>query len=134
MIEPARIQVRFSDLDVLGHVNNNIYLSYFEMARIHYLNELLGREWNWEKFSFVLVKNEVAYLKPVLLNQEPLVYVYVEHIGTKSFTLIYELKIDDELYTHGKSIQVCYDPSIKQTIPIPKLMGSLLEKVKKSVN
>lgn len=132
MIQPAKIQVRFSDLDVLGHVNNNIYFSYFEMARIHYLNELLGTDWNWEKFSFVLVKNEVEYLKSVLLNHEPLIYVYVDTIGTKSFSLLYELTVNGELFAHGKSIQVCYDPSVKQTIDIPDAMKLVLTKIKKA--
>lgn len=132
MIQPAKIQVRFSDLDVLGHVNNNIYFSYFEMARIHYLNELLGTEWNWEKFSFVLVKNEIEYLQSVLLNHEPFISVYVDTIGTKSFSLVYELKVNDELFAHGKSIQVCYDPSAKQTIDIPEAMKLVLYKIKKT--
>ena len=38
-IKPAEIQVRFADIDVLGHVNNAIYLSYFEMTSVHYFNE-----------------------------------------------------------------------------------------------
>ena len=48
MIQPANIQVRFSDLDVLGHVNNTIYFSYFELARVHYFRELLGIDWDWQ--------------------------------------------------------------------------------------
>ncbi|MEY4596431.1 MAG: Thioesterase-like superfamily, partial [Bacteroidota bacterium] len=35
MIEPAKIQVRITDVDILGHVNNAIYLTYFEIARVH---------------------------------------------------------------------------------------------------
>ena len=48
-IKPTEIQVRFADIDVLGHVNNAIYLSYFEMTRVHYFNELLGESWDWKK-------------------------------------------------------------------------------------
>ena len=68
MIAPAKIQVRFSDLDVLGHVNNTIYLSYFEMARVHYFKELLGEGWDWNKFGIVLAKNEVEYFKYIAIN------------------------------------------------------------------
>jgi acyl-CoA thioesterase FadM len=32
------IQVRFSDLDALGHVNNVTYFTYFEIARVKYLD------------------------------------------------------------------------------------------------
>jgi acyl-CoA thioester hydrolase len=62
MTTPARIHVRFSDLDILGHVNNSVYLSYFEIARVHYFGELLGTSWDWKTFTVVLVKNEIEYL------------------------------------------------------------------------
>jgi len=129
MIAPAKIQVRFSDLDVLGHVNNTIYLSYFEMARVHYFKELLGEGWDWNKFGIVLAKNEVEYFKSVLLNHEPLITIYTEHIGSKSFTLGYELHVNNELFAKGKSIQVCFDASIQQSILVPDQMRMQLERI-----
>jgi acyl-CoA thioester hydrolase len=46
MIQPAAIQVRLTDIDILGHVNNSIYLTYFEMTRIHYFSQLVGPDWD----------------------------------------------------------------------------------------
>ncbi len=129
MIAPAKIQVRFSDLDVLGHVNNTIYLSYFEMARVHYFKELLGEGWDWNKFGIVLAKNEVEYYKSVLLNHEPLITIFTEHIGSKSFTLGYELHVNNELFAKGKSVQVCFDASIQQSILVPDQMRMQLERI-----
>jgi acyl-CoA thioester hydrolase len=129
MIAPAKIQVRFSDLDVLGHVNNTIYLSYFEMARVHYFKELLGEGWDWNKFGIVLAKNEVEYFKSVLLNHEPLITIYTEHIGSKSFTLGYELHVNNVLFAKGQSIQVCFDASIQQSILVPDQMRMQLERI-----
>jgi acyl-CoA thioester hydrolase len=129
MITPAKIQVRFSDLDILGHVNNTIYLSYFEMARVHYFKELLGEGWDWNKFGIVLAKNEVEYFKSVLLNHEPLITIFTEHIGSKSFTLGYELHVNNELFAKGKSIQVCFDASIQQSILVPDQMRMQLERI-----
>ena len=129
MIAPAKIQVRFSDLDVLGHVNNTIYLSYFEMARVHYFKELLGEGWDWNKFGIVLAKNEVEYFKSVLLNHEPLITIFTEHIGSKSFTLGYELHVNNELFAKGKSIQVCFDASTQKSILVPDQMRLQLERI-----
>jgi len=129
MIAPAKIQVRFSDLDVLGHVNNTIYLSYFEMARVHYFKELLGEGWDWNKFGIVLAKNEVEYFKSVLLNHEPLITIFTEHIGSKSFTLGYELHVNNVLFAKGKSVQVCFDASIQQSILVPDQMRMQLERI-----
>lgn len=129
MIQPFKIQVRFSDLDVLGHVNNSIHLSYFEMARIHYFKELLGQNWDWHSFGMVLVKNEVEYLKSILLFDEPEVIIFTEHIGTKSFTIGYEIFVRNEIYIKGRSVQVSYDAKTQKTIEIPRTMRSALEQL-----
>jgi acyl-CoA thioester hydrolase len=129
MIQPAKIQVRFSDLDVLGHVNNTIYFSYFELARVHYFRELLGIDWDWRQHGIVLVKNEAEYLKSVLISHTPEVRVTTENIGNKSFTLGYELLVDSEVFVTGRSVQVCYNSETQQTITVPDEMKSALMKL-----
>lgn len=131
MIPPAPIQVRFSDLDVLGHVNNSIYLSYFEMARVYYFAHLLDTNWDWQKNGVILVKNEVEYHKPILLHDKPLVHVFTEHMGEKSFTLSYEIRIGDVIHTTGKSVLVCFDASKNATIPIGPVMKDALDQLKR---
>lgn len=130
MISPAKIQVRFTDLDVLGHVNNNIYLSYFEMARVHYFRELLGIDWDWKKNTVVLAKNEVEYIQPVLLTHQPEVFMFTEHIGTKSFTLSYELKVNGIIFAKGRSVLVAYDGENGVSMEIPSKMREALEILK----
>ncbi len=129
MIQPAQIQVRFSDLDVLGHVNNTVYFSYFEMTRVHYFRELLGVDWDWQSFGIILVRNEIEYKKSVLLNDLPCIKMIVEEIGDKSFVLRYELMVNELLYAIGRSVQVCYDAKTKKTISIPGEMRVVLKKI-----
>lgn len=131
MITPATIQVRFSDCDMMGHVNNAMYLSYFEMARIHYFGVLFGKDRDWKKNGVLLRKNEVEYLKPVLLHEHPEICVYTEHIGTKSFTVSYELKVNGEIRTTGKSVLVCFDSTINSTILLADEMKAALETLRK---
>jgi len=130
MINPIKIQVRFTDLDVYGHVNNNIYFSYFEMARVHYFRELLGDNWNWMENGFVLAKNEVDYIKSIILQHEPKIEMFTESIGTKSFILGYELKVNDVLFAKGRSVQVCFNAkkneSVEITDEMKKALSSLL--------
>lgn len=135
MITPAKIQVRFADLDTMGHVNNSVYLTYFEYARVHYFNELLGLGWDWKKFGVLVAKNEVSYLKPVLLNDVPHVEVLLESIGTKSFTLAYEITVNGELTTTGKSVMVCFDVTKQSSVEISQEWKDALEKLRQvSVN
>lgn len=122
MISPAKIHVRLTDIDILGHVNNAIYLTYFEMARMHYFAELVGNDWNWMEEGVVLVKNEVEYLKPIVLNDIPFVTVHLIQIGTKSFTLGYEITVNNEVVTKGSSTLVAFNSKRQCTIEIPEKM------------
>lgn len=131
MIEPFKVQVRFSDLDVLGHVNNSVYLTYFESARVYYFKHLLDEEWSWETDSVVLVKNEVEYIRPILLHDVPEIEIITAHIGSKSFTFAYNIRVNDVLYSKGASTLVAYDVPTQSTIQIKPIMLEVLEKLKK---
>jgi acyl-CoA thioester hydrolase len=129
MIDPYKLQVRFSDCDMMQHVNNAIYLNYFEEARIHYFRQLVGIDWDWKKNGVLLRKNELEYLKPVFLNDPVTIEVFLKHVGDKSFTLAYEVKVLGELRTTGTSVLVCYDSVIKTSIPIPSRMKEGLHRL-----
>lgn len=130
MNKGIKIQVRFSDLDIMGHVNNSVYLSYFEYSRVQYFGQLLGVNWDWKKNGVLLVRNEIDYIKPVLLTDLPEVFISVDSIGSKSFTLSYEIKVAGFITTTGKSVLVCFDSSTNSSIEVPAEMRSLLESVK----
>lgn len=129
MIEPYRLSVRFSDCDMMQHVNNAVYLNYFEEARIHYFRHLLGVDWDWRKNGVLLRKNELEYLRPVFLNDPVTIEVYLKHLGDKSFALAYEVKVLGDLRTIGTSVLVCYDSVNKCSISIPERMRKALERL-----
>jgi acyl-CoA thioester hydrolase len=126
MIEPSKIYVRFSDIDVMGHVNNAVYLNYFESARMDFFNALLGKDWDWVGNGIILLKNEIEYLRPVVLHDEPQIHLSVDNLGNKSFVLGYQLLVNGELYTRGKSTLVCFDYGRKITIEIPEKLRTVL--------
>lgn len=131
MIAPFKIQIRFSDIDMLGHVNNVVYLSYFEMARIHYFTQLVGQDWDWQSKGVVLVKNEVTYLKPITLYDKAEIKLFVTNLGRKSFTVEYEINVNDILHTTGSSVLVCYNNLMSQSIEMPENMRDALNKIEK---
>src|SRR5688500_542699 len=128
-MKPLQLQVRFSDCDMLQHVNNAVYLNYFEEARIHYFRQLLGIDWDWQRNGILLRKNELEYLKPVFLHDPVEVHCYLKHIGEKSFTMAYEVKVKGELRTTGTSVLVCYDNLVGRSILIPAKMRAGLERL-----
>ena len=131
MIKPAKIQVRFRDCDMMGHVNNAVYLSYFEQARMHYFEELIGADWDYKKDGILLVKNEVEYLKPVLLHDTPEISVHLVDMGEKSFTLGYDVKVGDEVRSKGISKLVCFDFQSQKSVAVYPRMKTAFEKIKK---
>lgn len=130
IVSPAKIKVRFADLDVLGHVNNSIYLSYFEMARVHYFAELLGAQWDWKKDGIILVKNEIEYHLPIVLHDEPEIEIFLMNLGNKSFTLGYRVEVKGKLHASGSSTLVGFNAETSTTIEIPAKMRDALEKLK----
>ena len=64
MIEPVHLQIRFADIDSMGHVNNAVYLSYFEYTRLHYFKALLPANWDWVSNGIILAQTEVSFLNP----------------------------------------------------------------------
>ncbi len=115
------IEVRWRDIDALRHVNNAVYLSYFEMARSAYLNDLF--QWNWAEHGIILARATVDYKIPVLLTDQPLVYVRCTAMGNKSFTLEYAITIrrnDTEVIAVlSESVLVMYHYTTEKTFPIP---------------
>ena len=118
----TNITIRFSDIDIAGHVHNSRYLCYFEQARIDFLTEIAGLDWDWRKKGLVLGRNEVDYLKPLYLRDKVIIKTNCDHIGNKSFTLSYELyKVEGKeeiLCTKGRSIMICMDFETNETVDI----------------
>jgi acyl-CoA thioester hydrolase len=131
MIEPVKIQVRFADCDMMGHVNNAVYLSYFELARMESFAQLVGADWDYKTQGTLLVKNEVVYLKPVLLHDSPEIYLHLIEIGEKSFTFGYEVKVNGEVRTTGSSKLVCFDFRSNSSV---KVFPEFIEAFKKLDN
>jgi acyl-CoA thioester hydrolase len=131
-MKPLQIQIRFSDIDMMGHVNNAVYLNYFEQARLIFFNETLGLDWDWDRQGFVLRKNEIEYIKPLLLNDKPEIFISLLHVGNKSFTLGYKVVCQGEIYTKGSSVIVGFNSVEKISIPLPEAILVGIERLKKA--
>jgi acyl-CoA thioester hydrolase len=117
-IPKATIDVRFRDCDMMGHVNNAVYLSYFEQARMHYFKHMIGGEWNWKAHGIILVHNELTYHAPVFLQDRPEISMHLLDIGKTSFTLGYKVMVDGAVKTSGKSKLVCFDFEKNTSVPV----------------
>jgi acyl-CoA thioester hydrolase len=82
------IQIRFSDIDRLNHVNNACYHNYFELGRVKYFGVVLKGEVNWDESGFILARTEIDHIAPLLLEDENVIcYTRVSRLGNKSMTV-----------------------------------------------
>jgi acyl-CoA thioester hydrolase len=118
------VEVRFRDLDAMGHVNNAAYLTYFEIAREAYAHKLghcpVGEDDPRELFPFILLEVTCRYLAPAGMNDHLLVHARVPRIGTRSFELQYLITRggDGLVVASGRSAQVYFDYATGETRPL----------------
>ena len=111
-------QVRFRDLDPMGHVNNAVFLTYLEQARVAFFAEA-GAASGLDDMNMIVARVEIDFKAPVRLGQEVEVSVRASRFGAKSFDLDYELRVEGELVAEAKSVQVAYDYNLREPVPVP---------------
>jgi acyl-CoA thioester hydrolase len=111
-------QVRFRDLDPMGHVNNAVFLTYIEQARVTYLAEV-GAATGLADMNIIVARVEIDFKAPVRLGDEVEISVHASRFGTKSFDLDYVLRVDGDVVAEAKSVQVAYDYDRREAIPLP---------------
>jgi acyl-CoA thioester hydrolase len=119
------ITVRFSDLDSLGHVNNAVYFSYSEHARLEFF-ECLGI--TTRSFpSVLLARVACSHHLPVLYGQAVEVTTWVSHIGNKSFTVQHHVLANGQKAASLETVLVWYDHDQKASRSIPEAARATLK-------
>jgi len=111
-------QVIFRDVDVFGHVNNAVYLSFFEWARSQMWFDLTEAKGEPRDIGFIMARAEVDYLAP--LHIEPIdVCVRVGEMRNTSLDTLYEIRRrDGQVAARGKVVIVLYDWNEARKTPI----------------
>lgn len=126
------IEVRFRDLDGLNHVNNVVYLSYVEQARIKYFDHVMGTRFDWNRWGVLLARTEINYIKPLHLKDECKVGIECVSIGRKSlefqFKIFRSLNDQDEEVASGLNVLVCFDHQENKSIEVPQEWKDAIEK------
>lgn len=82
------IQIRFNDIDGLGHINNTVYQEYFDLGRIHYLSQTLGQLLGANDQNLVVVSYKTDFSKPMYLWDEIKILTRIYKLGEKSFSMM----------------------------------------------
>jgi acyl-CoA thioester hydrolase len=106
--------VRFRDLDSLGHMNNAVYATFVEQARIAFLSPQGA-----EAENMILARLEIDFRSPVELGETVEIAVTPTRVGTKSFDLGYVLCAGDRVVAEAKSVLVAYDYEQERSVELP---------------
>lgn len=112
----TEIQVRFSDLDMLGHVSNSVYAQYFDLARIDYFREV--REFS-EVPQYVVASVKMDMLSEIRFDQQVVVETWCEGVGNKSMNIAHHLYANGECATVSRSVLVGFDTQTRKAVPLP---------------
>jgi acyl-CoA thioester hydrolase len=111
--------VEFRDVDAADHVNNAVYLTYLETARISYLVEALGADFAYE-LSLILASITVDFRSPARFPERLEIGVRVSSVGTKSFVMEHEIRGGDgRLVLEASSVLVAYDYESNASMAVP---------------
>jgi len=123
------VEVRFADVDMFGHVNNAVYLTYVESARVAYYTAVTGLT-EPREFGMTVASAKVDFLKPIFYGQSLKVYTRIGRIGNKSWTLEHEIRDaqTEEVLSVASTVNVHYDYKNEKTIVLPPEIVEMMEK------
>ncbi len=124
------LQIRFSDVDVLGHVNNTVYLSFYDTGKAWFFSEIHERLIEWRKVETVIANVDCCYISPIFFGEEVEVLTKCESVSERSFKLlqVIALKGTGEIKSACETVMVCYDPQAMHSIEMPGHWREALEK------
>ena len=117
------VQLRFSDVDQLGHVNNSVYFSLYDLAKTAYLSAALGGEMNYGGPASLVIANVNAdFFAPVFFTDQIAVETATVHLGRKSFTLLQRAvcAVTGEVKCQCRTVMVAYDAAAQQSFALPE--------------
>jgi len=122
------LSTRYADYDTKGHVNNAVYLTYFEMARHHAWVHAMGGD---ADFPFIVAEATVTYVSQAMIGESLDIEISTAEIRNKAWVWSYIIRdtSDDRVVARGKTVQVMFDYERSCTIPIPDAFRARLAEV-----
>lgn len=128
---PKRLPVQWGEMDELGHVNNVIYIRYFESARIEYFTESgIWTEFRRHGIAVVMGKVECNFLRPIVFPDNIDAAARIKSIGNSSL-LVEQAVYSDKLglCASGDAVVVCIDPKTGRKANMPEELKQFISRV-----
>ncbi|MCW3002800.1 MAG: acyl-CoA thioesterase [Conexibacter sp.] len=124
-------RVRFGDLDAMRHLNNVVFLRYFETARIAYLRAIIpGHDPanpERDELGLIFAECHINYRSPVLFDEVVDVNCSIGNVKRSSFRVEFEMRVGTRLVAEGYGVLVGFDYIAQQAAPLPDALRERLE-------
>ena len=119
------LETRYTDYDAAGHVNNAVYLVYFEVARARAWSTMFGPR---QGFPFVIAEATVRYVSRAQLGEPLAIDIRTAEVRDKAWVWSYRIldSRDGRLVADGRTVQVMFDFATGSAVPIPPEIRSKL--------
>ena len=119
------LETRYNDYDTKGHVNNAVFLTYFEIARARAWLEELGGD---AEFPFILAEASVQYRSPALIGDPLEIEITTTEVRTRAWVWSYAIRDerDGRVVAEGKTVQVMFDYTTRRPVAIPADLAARL--------
>ena len=120
MIE-TNIQMRFADVDVLGHVNNVNQQHYFDIGKCDFFDRVLHVKAPWHAQGLIIVSTRTDYKGQILMGASVCVTTCVEEIGNKNYRLFQQIVDTEtrEVRTECTTVVVAFDFEAQRSFELP---------------
>lgn len=131
MIHETKLRVRYAEIDAQGHVNNAVYLSYFEVGRVEWLRAagLSYRELEAQGYGIVVVEVLAHYRRAAFFDDELTLRTELADLSRASMRFEYEVSRDGELLVTGHTRHACVDLATGKPIRVPEEILAAARKV-----
>jgi len=128
LLSRMQFPIRWGDMDAMAHVNNTLYLRYFEESRVSWA-EMIGLPLRNDRVGMILAKASVTFKKPVTYPANVTVDLLAGNIGRSSFILLNTLTVDGdaEPSATGECVTVWYDYVNLKSVSLPDALRATLE-------
>jgi acyl-CoA thioester hydrolase len=125
----TKIDVRFRDLDAMGHVNNAVYFTYLEVARFYLISRIFCIE-SVQNLPVILGEATCRYLSPAYLGESLTIGLAISRIGGKSFDVVYQIDGQDgRLVASARTTMIMFDYVLSASTPIPDTIRTQLQEL-----
>ncbi len=112
------VEVRYSDVDAMNHVNNAVYVTYLEHARLRLWRERFEFTGGATEIPIIIARVVVDYRSPIALADEVEVGIGVSRTGRTSFAFAYRIEASGRLAAEAETVQVHFDYKAGKPFPI----------------